>query len=112
MPPTSLLPVGKSPLSRDCVVADVVALERVSSLQFWDMQGDSSKMQGSAARGLGKNHHFSMGWMVFSLLRGAGRPSLPSSDMQGRRMLNSRITEHLGREIIERALVICGEARA
>jgi|GraSoiStandDraft_24_1057298.scaffolds.fasta_scaffold868519_1 hypothetical protein len=73
------------------------------SLQFWDMQGDSSEMQGSAARNLEKKHHFSMGWMVFSLLKGAGRPSLPSRDMQGSRMLNSRIWSS-EQGLIERAL--------
>jgi hypothetical protein len=53
-------------------VVDAVCCEPVSSLQFWEMQGDSGELQRGAKRNPDKSHQISRVWMEVSLLKEQG----------------------------------------
>jgi hypothetical protein len=85
---TSPISTRKSPEVRDlrdgirdfgdyveCVVADAVVVEPVSSLQFADLQGDFDKMQGEPIQFLVESHCAVRGWKDFSLSKKQGEAS-------------------------------------
>jgi hypothetical protein len=57
---------------RTGLAVNAVCCEPVSSLQFWEMQGDSGESQGGAKAHVAKNHQISRIWMGVSLLKEQG----------------------------------------
>jgi hypothetical protein len=57
---------------RTGLAVDAVCCEPISSLQFWEMQGDSGELQGGAKPHLAKSHQISRVWLGVSLLKEQG----------------------------------------
>ena len=60
-------------MASNCVVADAVPIEPVSSLHLGQMQGEFRKMQGDARRNLAKSHQISIVWMASPYSKRAGK---------------------------------------
>ena len=59
---------GKRRFVSECVVVDAVTCQPVSSLQFWEMQGDSDEMQRGGTSNPAKSYQFSRACIGLSLL--------------------------------------------